>query len=147
MAANHHPPSSSPTLLDCSPLYMAHTANEPDAIDGLRNLPYAGSRVGDSYHGSGSPHKAIRINGETSFKPTLLQARQELHNTMHGKINLTPMESLMKDFLPSPRPRRKTKTTRNIFSDVPDFSSERKMYEWLVSPVQCSTYAPLSSLS
>ena len=83
---------------------------------------------------SHSPLKAFRISAfHSNLEPNLEKAREELRDTMRGKSASLDHDSFMDNFFPTQDSNTPPMDVPNIFKDAPKFSSEKQMYNWLVS--------------
>ena len=93
-----------------------------------------------------SPTKALRQNSAATRKFSTQDARAELRSTMREKTTIIPLEKIMEDFLTPVS--KSAKAIPNVFTKVPKFSSEREMYDYIVSgilrSISCSVNSPVS---
>ena len=81
--------------------------------------------------GANSPSKARRNNEHSAYNPSLNQKRNEERAMVRDKIYCIKASEMIKDFFPQ---KSGGKAIPNVFSgDVPRWSSESKMYSWIVS--------------
>nr|VWP01554.1 Uncharacterized protein [Ganoderma boninense] len=83
-----------------------------------------------------SPTKALRQNPAATRKFSRQDARAELRSTMRKKATIVPLGTMMDDFL---TPLAKgSKAIPNVFTNVPKFSSEREMYDYITKTLNAS---------